>query len=497
MSGIAEVLLNLGYEVSGSDLNRSLTTRRLTRSGAKVRYGHKAENVGKAQVVVTSSAISRDNPEVVAAQQQGIPVIARAEMLAELMRLKYGIAVAGTHGKTTTTSLIASLLTDNQLDPTVIIGGRVRSLRSNARLGKGEFLVAEADESDGSFLLLHPTIAVVTNIDPEHLSHYKDYEELKKAFVRFGEAIPFYGAAIFCVDHPVTAKIAETFPRRLITYGLEKKADFMAKSIRFDGPTMRFNVFFQGKSLGEVQLKLPGRHNVANALAAIAVAHELGIPFTKVRHSLKHFKGIARRLEVLYQPSSQRVISRESSARGGPHGAPIIIDDYAHHPVEIVETLDSIKKSWKGYRIRAVFQPHRYTRTKELFKEFQASFADCHELIMTDIYAASEKPIVGITGRCLAEAIQVPQNVQYRSNFDEIVDYLWESRGARDLFVTLGAGNVWVIAKELAKRAKKAVPGPGSRIPSRKRQGSKHTNFFTTRDMGHGTKEFAYIQRGN
>ncbi len=438
MSGIAEILLNLGYEVSGSDVQRTLVTRRLSRLGAKVRYGHKAEHIGKAQVVVTSSAVNKSNPEVAAALRYGIPVIARAEMLAELMRLKYGIAVAGTHGKTTTTSLIATILTEAAFDPTIIIGGRVRSLRSNARLGRGDFLVAEADESDGSFLHLHPTIAVVTNIDPEHLSHYKDYEELKRSFNRFCDAIPFYGAAIFCADHPATAKIAETFQRRYWTYGLDKKADFMAKSLRFEGPTMHFTVTFRGKSLGQLQVRLPGRHNVSNALAAVAVAHELGIPFKKIRSALKKFKGIGRRLEVLAD-------SKEL----------VVIDDYAHHPVELEATLSALKKGWKGRRIRAVFQPHRYSRTKELFKEFAAAFGDCDELIVSDIYAASEARIVGITGRRLAESIRKPKNVKYMSDFDEIANYLWESRNKKDLIVTLGAGNVWKIAKEIAKRSKR------------------------------------------
>ncbi len=438
MSGIAEILLNLGYEVSGSDVKRSSVTRRLSRLGAKVRYGHKADHVGKAQVVVTSSAIGRANAETLEANRLGIPVIARAEMLAELMRLKYGIAVAGTHGKTTTTSLIAAILTDAAYDPTIIIGGRVRSLRSNARLGRGDYLVAEADESDGSFLHLHPTIAVVTNIDPEHLSHYKDYEELKKTFDRFCSAIPFYGAAVFCADHPAVAAIAAKFPRRHWTYGLKNKADFMAKSIRFDGPTMHFKVTFQGKALGEVALQLPGHHNVSNALAAIAVAHELGIPFSKVRQALKRFKGIGRRLEVLH-------------AKNGF----IVVDDYAHHPVELAATLSAVKKSWKGHRIRAVFQPHRYSRTKELFKDFKEAFKDCDELIVTDIYAASEKPIVGVSGRRLAEAIKDPKNVTHLGDLNEISRHLWESRGKKDLILTLGAGNIGGVAKELAKRAKR------------------------------------------
>ncbi len=444
MSGIAEILLTLGYEVSGSDVKQSLVTRRLKRLGAKIRYGHKAEHVGKAQVVVVSSAINDKNPEIATALKQGIPVIARAEMLAELMRLKYGIAVAGTHGKTTTTSLVASILSEASFDPTIIIGGRVRSLRSNARLGKGEFLVAEADESDGSFLHLHPTIAVVTNIDPEHMAHYKDYTELKASFARFCESIPFYGAAIFCADHPATLKLSETFPRRSWTYGIENKADFMAKKIRSEGSLMKFQAQFQGKALGELQLHLPGQHNVSNALAALAVAHELGISFTQVKRALKKFKGIGRRLEVLNaQPDL------------------VIVDDYAHHPVELQATLSAVQKAWKGYRIRAVFQPHRYTRTKELFKEFCEAFGACHELIITDIYAASETPIVGINGRRLSESIRTPDQVRYLADFDEIIDHLNSTRQEKDLIITLGAGNVGQIAKELAKqlKPKRAVKG--------------------------------------
>ncbi len=438
MSGIAEILLNLGYDVTGSDLNRTTVTRRLVRRGAKIRCGHDSEHVGKAQVVVTSSAIARSNSEVRAAHAQGIPVIARAEMLAELMRLKYGIAVAGTHGKTTTTSLIAAITTTGKLDPTVVIGGRVRSLRSNARLGRGDFLVAEADESDGSFLHLHPTIAVVTNIDPEHLDHYRNYEELKKTFARFCQQIPFYGAAIFCIDHPASAQLAKDFSRRFWTYGLKRSADFTAEDIRFSGSRMTFRVLFQKKPLGTIQLQLLGNHNVANALAAIAVAHELSIPFSVTRRALKNFKGIGRRLEILSESDSR-----------------VIIDDYAHHPAEIRATLEALRKGWKGYRIRVVFQPHRYSRTKELFKEFTQCFDGCEELIVTPIYAASEAPIVGISGERLAAKVRGPKKVLYREQSTDIIDLLSKQKFKKEILISLGAGNVGQITQELARRANK------------------------------------------
>jgi UDP-N-acetylmuramate--alanine ligase len=439
MSGIAEILLTLGYEVSGSDLKRSPVTDRLRRRGAKIRFQHKAEHIEKAQVLVVSSAINKKNPELQEAMRQGIPVIARGEMLAELMRLKYGIAVAGSHGKTSTTSLIASLLQSGGIDPTVVIGGRVRSLRSNARLGKGDFLVAEADESDGSFLRLQPTIAVVTNIDPEHMDHYKDYDELKNCFRQFCEKIPFYGNCILCVDHPATAAIAKTLSKRVTTYGLQKKADFRAKNVRSGSGSMFFDVLFKDKVLGKVTLPFPGKHNVSNALAAIAVAHELGVPFFKIRRALKQFKGIGRRLEIVWKSPSL-----------------MIIDDYAHHPAEILATLEAIKKSWKGFRIRTVFQPHRYTRTKELFTEFTQAFGNTQELIVTDIYAASEVSIVGISGKKLAHSIKNPKSTQYMGDHTAIERYLWESRGKHDLIVTLGAGNVGAIAHALVKRCRES-----------------------------------------
>lgn len=437
MSGIAEVLLNMGYEISGSDLRESSVTKRLKRRGAKIWVGHKSEHVEKAQVVVTSSAVTRKNPEVMAALKQGIPVIARAEMLSELMRMKYGIAVAGTHGKTTTTSLIGSIATAGELDPTIIIGGRVRSLRSNARLGRGDYLVAEADESDGSFLHLHPTIVVVTNIDPEHMDHYKNYTELKETFARFCRQIPFYGTAIFCADHPASAALAHDFPRRFFTYGFSKKADFCAKNLKIQGRYLQFNVLFQKKTLGAVKVALSGKHNARNALAAIAVAHELGIPFHITKRVLKTFKGIARRAEILYQDA-----------------ALLIVDDYAHHPAEIRATLDGLKKSWPAYRLRAIFQPHRYTRTKELFSDFTRAFGGASELTITDIYPASEPPIIGVTARRLAKAIKKPVRTRYLKQFDDITETLWAERRLKDLIVTLGAGNVGQIAHALAKKAR-------------------------------------------
>ncbi|MBI4197379.1 MAG: UDP-N-acetylmuramate--L-alanine ligase [Deltaproteobacteria bacterium] len=434
MSGIAEVLLNLGYQVSGSDLARSSMTDRLKRRGARISIGHSASHVDSTQVVVTSSAVSRKNPEVDEALRRGLPVIARAEMLAELMRMKYGIAIAGSHGKTSTTSLIASVLAEGGLDPTMVIGGRLKSLRSNARLGKGKFLVAEADESDGSFLHLAPTIAVITNIDPEHMDHYRDFSSLKKTFQEFAGKVPFYGLAVLCLDHPVVADIAKKFVKRFVTYGLESRygePHLTAKGIRTVGLGSTFKVYRAGKLLGKVRLaSLPGRHNVLNSLAAIAVAQELGIRFSAVQRALSRFRGISRRFEVhLEKPV-------------------MVVDDYGHHPEEIRATLRTAASLKKG-RLWVLFQPHRYSRTKLLMKEFTEAFGDADHLLITEIYAAGERPIQGITGRALAGKIA---KAVYCDDFEEMLKGVEAGMKKGDMIVTLGAGDIWKVGRELVRR---------------------------------------------
>lgn len=434
MSGIAQVLLNLGYKVSGSDLRRSPVTDQLRRQGAVIRIGHRADHLGEAQVVVISSAVRKTNPEVIEAGRREIPVIARAEMLAELMRLKYGVAIAGSHGKTTTTSLVASVLAAGGLDPTIVIGGRLKNLRSNARLGKGEFLVAEADESDGSFLHLNPTIAVITNIDPEHLDHYRNFDSLKKTFEEFAEKIPFYGLTVFCADHPVVRELSRRFGKRSVTYGLKEGADFSASHIRGDGIGSRFRVSFRGKSLGDVRLNaMPGRHNVLNSLAAIAVGQELGIPFTDVRNALASFRGISRRFEII----------REKPMT--------IVDDYGHHPAEIQATLGTAKTVWPGRKLWVLFQPHRYTRTKLLLKEFADAFIEADRLYITEIYAAGEAPIRGISGRVLARRIRHPR-ARFVPTLPELTREVFPQLRKGDVVITLGAGDIWKAGKEISGR---------------------------------------------
>ncbi len=460
MSGIAEILLTLGCRVSGSDVKSSPVTNRLKRRGAKVYIGHRSDNLKKAQVVVTSSAVSKANPEVLRAQKEGIPVIARAEMLAELMRLKYGIAVAGSHGKTTTTSLVASLLDAGGLDPTMVVGGRVRNFRTNARLGKGDYLVAEADESDGSFLHLNPTIAVVTNIDREHMDHYRDFESLKRTFEEFAGKIPFFGLAVFCADHPETARMAEHFTKRKVTYAIHQKADYQAKKIHLKGWGSEFEVTHGEHVLGKVHLNLPGMHNILNSLAAIAVGCELGVKFSDIRKALKEFRGIGRRLELVY-PKPEAKLSRKSGSaglrRGGPGETqtPVIIDDYGHHPEEIKATLAALRQAIGKKRLWVLFQPHRYTRTKDLMEDFPAAFMEADQVIVTDIYAASEEPIQGVSGKILAETIQAQlpgQAVQHVPLVSEIADAVFPRLQAGDYVLTLGAGDIYKAGKALAEK---------------------------------------------
>jgi UDP-N-acetylmuramate--alanine ligase len=436
MSGIAEVLLNQGYQITGSDVKESEVTRRLASLGCEISYGHRKENVKEADVVVVSSAIRKENPEVRVAEERLIPVIPRAEMLAELMRMKRGIAIAGTHGKTTTTSLIATVLGSAGLDPTVVIGGRLNSIGSNAKLGQGEFLVAEADESDGSFLKLMPTIAVVTNIDPEHLDYYTGIEEIKEAFLNFLNKIPFYGLAVLCLDHPNIQNLIPRLKKRFTTYGLTTQADFQAKDISFERLSTTFEVIHERKDIGRLKLRMPGLHNVYNALATVATAFELEIPFEVVQSALVNFGGIQRRFQI----------------KGENRGI-LVVDDYGHHPVEIAATLRAARTGWER-RIIAVFQPHRYSRTKALFHEFLTAFYDADMLILTEIYPAGEDRIEGVEAKALSEGIREfgHKNVTFIPDKKEIVGHLLNVTAPGDLVITLGAGDIWQVAEELVRQ---------------------------------------------
>jgi UDP-N-acetylmuramate--alanine ligase len=436
MSGIAEVLLNLGYHISGSDVKETEVTRRLQALGCEIFYGHRKENMREADVVVISSAIRQGNPEIEVAEQRLIPVIPRAEMLAELMRMKIGIAIAGTHGKTTTTSLIATVLAAGGLDPTVVIGGRLNSIGSNARLGQGDFLVAEADESDGSFLKLMPTIAVVTNIDPEHLDYYHGIEEIKEAFLSFLNKIPFYGLAVLCLDHPNIQSLIPRLKKRFTTYGLTTQADFQAKEIVFEGLSATFDALHHQKEIGRLKLQMPGLHNVYNALATLATAFELDIPFEVVQETLRDFSGIQRRFQI----------------KGEKNGI-LIVDDYGHHPVEIMATLRAARTGW-GRRIVAVFQPHRYTRTQALFQDFMTAFNDANVLILTDIYPAGEDRIEGVEAKALYEGIRDygHKDVTYIADKKEIVNHLLRIITPGDVVITMGAGDIWQVSEELVKQ---------------------------------------------
>jgi UDP-N-acetylmuramate--alanine ligase len=437
MSGIAEVLLNMGYRVTGSDARRGEGVERLERLGAKVYIGHEAANVEGAHVVVYSSAVARDNVEVQAARLRGVPVIGRAEMLAELMRLKYGIAVAGTHGKTTTTSMVAAVLGAGGFDPTVVVGGRVHGLGANARLGQGEFLVAEADESDGSFLKLTPTIAVVTTIDAEHLDHYGDLDAVRAAFLAFVNKVPFYGAVVLCLDQPNIQQMIPAVEKRVITYGLEASADLTARRLEFSGTTARFEAMRRGTVLGPVALQVPGRHNVLNALAAVAVGLDLDVPFDVIARALAGFTGVQRRFQV----------------RGEARGV-LVVDDYGHHPAEIRATLAAAKAGYDR-RVITVFQPHRYTRTRDLRQEFLTAFNQSDVLVVMDIYGAGEPPIPGVHARDLAEGIAAHghREVHYlNGDRAAVVDFLCESTRSGDLVLTLGAGDVGALGAEVLTR---------------------------------------------
>ncbi len=433
MSGIAEVLLNRGYEVSGSDIKKSDITERLRSLGAVVHYGHTEKNLGEADVVVTSTAVRKDNPEVLEAMRRNIPVIPRAEMLAELMRMKYGVAVAGTHGKTTTTSMIATIMGVGNLDPTMVIGGKLDYIGSNAKLGEGQFLVAEADESDGSFLLLSPTIAVVTNIEEEHMDYYRDLAQIKDAFVTFINKVPFYGLAVLCLDHENVQAIMPLLKRRSVTYGVSPQADFTAVGTTFREGRSIFTVSYRGEPWGEVTLPIPGAHNVLNALAATAVGMEVGLDFETIKQALSQFVGPHRRFQI----------------KGEAAGV-TVVDDYGHHPTEITATLAAARNFWSG-RIVAVFQPHRYTRTRDLFNAFLTAFFAADVLVMTEIYPASEDPIPGVDARTLFEEIgkRGMRERYFVAEKEEIARELKKIVRPGDMVITLGAGDIYRAGEQL------------------------------------------------
>ena len=442
MSGIAEVLVTQGYGVSGSDLAESAVTRRLARLGATIRIGHAAENVAGADAVVVSTAVAADNPEVAAARAHGVPVVPRALMLAELMRLKQGIAVAGTHGKTTTTSLIASVLAEGGLDPTFVIGGRLLAADANARLGKGEFLVAEADESDASFLYLTPVLAVVTNIDADHMETYgHDFGKLKRAFVDFLQRLPFYGVAVVCADDANLRSILPDVTKPLVTYGLAEGAGLRATDIANVGGRMRFVARAEGAPDLPVELALAGLHNVQNALAAIAVGRETGVADGAIAKALAEFRGVGRRFQ------------RHGDVALAGGGSFTLIDDYGHHPVEMEATLAAARASFPGRRVVLAFQPHRYTRTRDLFEDFVRVLSQADALVLADVYPAGEAPIVAADGRALARAVRVAGRVEpvFVESVAELPEAIRTIARDGDVVVTMGAGSIGAVAAQLAQ----------------------------------------------
>src|SRR5579863_6381218 len=450
MSGIAEVLLNLGYKVSGSDLKQSPITERLSSLGATVFEGHKAENVKGAEVVVASSAISPENPETTEAHNLHIPVIQRAEMLSELMRLKYGIAIAGMHGKTTTTSMVAAVLAGGGLDPTVVVGGRVDAMGSNARLGKSHYLVAEADESDRSFLNLSPILAVITNIDREHMDCYRNMRDVKRAFLDFMDRVPFYGMVVVCNDDPNLRRLLPQVRRRTVTYGTRRKSDFHVKlgeTLReANSPVSRFHVTYKDQDLGEFRLHVPGVHNVLNATAAIAVGVGLDMNADQIRSALETFRGVDRRFQL----------------RGKAAGVSVI-DDYGHHPTEIRATLEAARQCG-FHRIHVVFQPHRYTRTRDLWDDFASAFKEADTLLVLDIYAASEPAIEGVTGEALARHVKDAggQEAHYVASFAEAAEAVTATAREGDMILTLGAGSVFQLGPLILEKL-----GAREQLPSR------------------------------
>ena len=431
MSGIAEVLINMGYEVSGSDLKRANTIERLESLGAKIFIGHDPRNLSGAQLVVVSSAVKRDNPEVAKAFEKKIPVIPRAEMLAELMRLKYGVAVAGSHGKTTTTSLISTVLSHSGFDPTVVVGGRVVTLGTNARLGNGAFMVAETDESDGSFLMLSPTITVVTNVDREHLDYYGTLSRLKEAFLDFINKVPFYGLSVLCLDCPNIRELVPSIKKRYLTYGFSQQADLRAQDVEVRGFETTFKVLFKNSTEGNIRLRVPGRHNAQNALAAVAVGMELGIKFDDIVEGLDEFRGIERRLQVKGRVKDV-----------------LFVDDCGHHPEEIRATLSTLKEAL-GKRLIVIFQPHRYSRTRLLFESFSTAFSLADALIVLDIYSAGEDIDEGVSAESLARFIKESgyPDVVYLGDWNDVTRYVLGKVRSGDAVITLGAGDVWKIGE--------------------------------------------------
>jgi UDP-N-acetylmuramate--alanine ligase len=436
MSGIAEVLLTLGYRVTGSDLAHSDTVKRLEHLGGKVFIGHHPENIQGAQVIVVSSAIASENAEVLEARRRLIPVIPRAEMLAELMRLKYGIAIAGAHGKTTTTSLVAAVLGQGGLDPTAVIGGRLNSVGSHAKLGQGEFLVAEADESDGTFLKLSPTIAVVTTVDREHLDYYGDMDRIKNAFLEFINKVPFYGVAVLCLDDEHLQAILPRVVKRTLTYGMTSQADLVASDTKLKEWGSCFTVHYRQRPLGKFELGIPGLHNIYNAMAAIGVGLELEIPLNAIRQALAEFSGVERRFQLI-----------------GEKRGVMVVDDYGHHPTEIKATLAAAKAGW-GKRLLVAFQPHRFSRTRDLMNEFATAFYQADLLFLTEIYPAGEAPIEEVTGEGLARTIRGHghKEVFFISEKDQIADQMLSHIRPGDLVLTLGAGDIWKVGRSIIER---------------------------------------------
>ncbi len=434
MSGIAQVLLSLGYKVTGSDMTQSEITRKLSGLGAKIYSCHKKENISGADVVVTSTAILPDNPEVSSSIKRKIPVIPRAEMLTELMRLKYAITVAGTHGKTTTTSIVSMVLDKGKLDPTVIIGGKLINIASHARCGKGEYIVAEADESDGSFLLLTPTIAIVTNIDADHLDYYRNIDNIKDAFVGHINKVPFYGCAIICGDDANVRSIMPRIKRKYYTYGIKGNHDFTAKKIRSSGVSSVFTVYFRNKKLGELTIGMTGMHNVNNALAAVAAGHELEIGFKDIKKALGQFKGVERRLQIVAKKRKT-----------------LFIDDYGHHPTEISATLDAIKNGWPGRKLLVIFQPHRYTRTQAQEYNFAKSLNSADRLWITPIYPAGEKPIANVSSKSIMKHFSAGKlkQVTLAKSEKALINSIMKELKPGDILLTLGAGPIWKTGLEI------------------------------------------------
>jgi len=440
MSGIAELLLNLGYRVSGSDVKESEITRRLAGLGAEIHIGHDGDHVKGADVVVLSSAIAEGNPEARAARSLGkIPVIRRAEMLAELMRLKYAVLVAGAHGKTTTTSMVSTVLASGGLDPTVVIGGRLNAWGTNAKLGHGDFLVAEADESDGTFLLLPPTIAVVTNIDLEHLDFYRDLDHIQETFLQFINRIPFYGQAVLCLEDENIQTLLPRIGKRFVTYGFSPQADFQARDVKMKGFVSSYRVFHEGKELGEIEVHIPGRHNVLNSMAAIAVGHELELAWSDIQVGLREMTGVQRRFQIK-----------------GEEGGVVVVDDYGHHPTEIRAVLETLASCYPNRRHVVAFQPHRYSRTQALMDQFARCFYQSDVLFLTEIYAASEKPIEGVTGQRLMEQVAAHghHDLHFCPTMDEMLENLAGFVRPGDVVITLGAGSVWQVGERLLERLK-------------------------------------------